>query len=105
LRISAHFLDVREAGETCVKYHVAGIMKANKIQPLWGYKAPRSIVGRSFIITPNRLQRGFTVDHLDRAWVTDITYIRTWQGRVYLAVVMDLLAHEVVGWPMKSTLV
>ena len=40
----------------------------------------------------------------DRAWVTDITYIRTWQGWLYLAVVMDLYARKVVGWSMKPTL-
>ncbi|AKM38352.1 hypothetical protein PCN061_p6109 (plasmid) [Escherichia coli PCN061] len=37
-------------------------------------------------------------------WVTDITYIRTWQGWLYLAVVIDLFARNVVGWSMKPTL-
>lgn len=36
--------------------------------------------------------------------MTDITYIRTWQGWLYLAVVMDLFARKVVGWSMKPTL-
>src|ERR1700693_1840954 len=40
----------------------------------------------------------------DRVWVTDITYIRTWQGWLYLAVVMDLHARNIVGWSMKPTL-
>ena len=44
------------------------------------------------------------MDAPDRAWVTDITYIRTWQGWLYLAVVMDLFARKVVGWSMKPTL-
>ena len=55
-------------------------------------------------ISPSRLRREFTVAHPDRAWVTDITYIRTWQGWLYLAVVMDLFARKVVGWSMKPTL-
>jgi putative transposase len=38
----------------------------------------------------SKLQREFTVGHPDRAWVTDITYIRTWQGWLPLAVVTDL---------------
>jgi putative transposase len=46
----------------------------------------------------------FTVDAADGAWVTDITYIRSWQGWLYLAVVMDLYARKVVGWSMKPTL-
>lgn len=52
----------------------------------------------------NRLQREFTVDEPNKVWVTDITYIRTWQGWLYLAVVVDLFARKVVGWSMKSSL-
>ncbi len=38
------------------------------------------------------------------AWVTDITYIRTWQGWLYLAVVMDLHSRRIIGWSMQPTL-
>ena len=47
---------------------------------------------------------GYTVDQPDSAWVTDITYIRTWQGWLYLAVVIDLYSRKVVGWSMRPTL-
>ena len=53
---------------------------------------------------PNRLQRGFTVQHPDRVWVTDITYIRTHEGWLYLTVVIDLYSRSVVGWSMNSTM-
>ena len=98
------FLDLREAGESCGKHRVARIMRAHKIKALRGYKAPRAIAGRPSIIAPNRLQRKFTVAQPDIAWVTDITYIRTWQGWLYLAVVVDLYSRKVVGWSMKPTL-
>jgi len=98
------FQDLREIGESCGKHRVARIMKANKIRAIHGYKIPRGPYGRPSIIAPNKLQREFTVDRPDRAWVTDITYIRTWQGWLYLAVVMDLFARKVVGWSMKPTL-
>ncbi len=98
------FGDLREAGETCCKHRVARIMRSHKIKAVRGYKAPRTIAGRPSIIAPNRLNREFTVDAPDRAWVTDITYIRTWQGWLYLAVVVDLHARKVVGWSMKPTL-
>jgi transposase InsO family protein len=52
----------------------------------------------------SRLQREFTVDAPDIAWVTDITYIRTWQGWLYLSVVVDLFSRKVVGWSMKPSL-
>ncbi|NMX31069.1 IS3 family transposase [Pseudomonas sp. WS 5413] len=98
------FADLREAGESCGKHRVAALMRTNKIKALRGYKAPRAIKGRPSIIAPNRLNRAFTVDAPNKAWVTDITYIRTWQGWLYLAVVLDLYARKVVGWSMKPTL-
>ena len=98
------FRDLREAGETCGRNRVARLMQVNKIKAVRGYKAPRRIAGRPSIIAPNRLNREFTVDAPDQAWVTDITYIRTWQGWLYLAVVVDLFARKVVGWSMKPTL-
>ena len=98
------FLDLREAGETCGKNRVARLMKEHKIKALRGYKTPRVIAGRPSILNPNKLQREFTVDCPDKAWVTDITYIRTWQGWLYLAVGVDLFSRRVVGWSMKPTL-
>ena len=97
-------LDLREMGESCGKHRVVRIMKVNDIKAIHGYKVPRVIYGRPYIVTPNRLQREFTVEHPDRAWVTDITYIRTWQGWLCLAVVLDLYSRKVVGWSMKPTL-
>ena len=69
-----------------------------------GYKAPRRIAGRPSVVAPNLVQRQFTVVRATQVWVTDITYIRTWQGWLYLAVVIDLFARNVVGWSMKPTL-
>jgi putative transposase len=98
------FLDLRELGETCGVHRVAKIMKTHRIKAVRGYKAPRVIAGRPSIIAPNRLNRAFTVSDVDQAWVTDITYIRTWQGWLYLAVVVDLFSRKVVGWSMKPTI-
>lgn len=98
------FADLREAGQTCGKHRVARIMQANKIKAIRGYKSPRTVFGRPSILSPYKLNREFTVDLPDRVWVTDITYIRTWQGWLYLAVVMDLHARKIVGWSMKPTI-
>lgn len=40
----------------------------------------------------------------NKVWVTDITYVRTWQGWLYLAIVMDLLSHRVVGWAASAAI-
>ncbi|WP_342656200.1 IS3 family transposase [Pantoea sp. RSPAM1] len=96
--------DLNEIGETCGKNRVGRIMQQNRIKAVRGYKAPRRIAGRPLVVAPNRVQRQFTVVRANQVWVTDITYIRTWQGWLYLAVVIDLFARNVVGWSMKPTL-
>ena len=67
-----------------------------------GYKRPRYRIGRPSLVSPNQLQRQFTHDAPDQAWVTDITYIRTHEGWLYLAVVIDLHSRLVVGWSMQA---
>ena len=47
---------------------------------------------------PKWLSRQFSVDQPNQSWVTDITYIRTHEGWLYLAVVMDLFSRKVIGW-------
>ena len=74
------FLDLREAGETCSKHRVARLMREHNLRALHGYRTRRWSVGKPAVLIPNLLQRQFTVTRPNKAWVTDITYIRTWQG-------------------------
>ena len=53
---------------------------------------------------PNVLDQDFTAESPDRKWVTDITYLPTAQGWVYLAVVLDLFSRKVVGWSLSNSL-
>ena len=53
-------------------------------------------------VAENVLNRKFDVEGPDEAWVTDITYIWTWEGWLYLAVVIDLFSRRVVGWAMEE---
>ena len=94
--------DLREAGISCSENRVARLMKASKLCSVRGYKRPRYRVGRPALVSPNQLQRQFTYDAPDQAWVTDITYIRTYEGWLYLAVVIDLHSRSVVGWSMQA---
>lgn len=98
------FLDLREAGETCSKHRVERLMRVNQIKALHGYRAPRPTRGHTSPVVPNTLQRRFAVERPNRAWATDITYVRTWQGWLYLAVVMDLYSRRIIGWSTKPTL-
>ena len=53
---------------------------------------------------PDLVDRDFAVDGPDRLWVADITYIPTWAGFVYLAMVLDAWSRKVVGWAIESHL-
>lgn len=55
-------------------------------------------------VAPNLLARRFTAPAPNRKWVSDITYVRTFQGWLYLAVVLDLFSRHVVGWAMEPYL-
>lgn len=52
-------------------------------------------------VAPNLLNRDFTVSAINTAWVSDITYVWTGQGWLYLAVIIDLFSRRVVGWSMS----
>lgn len=98
------FLDLREAGETCSKHRVERLMRENGLRAFHGYRTRRGPTGKPAVLIPNILQRHFTVTRPNKAWVTDITYIRTWQGWLYLAVVMDLFSRKIIGWATSATI-
>lgn len=98
------FCDLRELGETCGVHRVARIMRDNKIVAMQGYSAHRHHYSKPARAAPNRLLQQFVTQEPDEVWVTDITYIRTLQDWLYLAVVLDLLSRKVIDWSMKSTL-
>ncbi len=95
--------DLRALGERCSPGRVARLAKAADIKAQIGYKRrPRIVGGAPAIIAENKLQQNFDVDTPDTVWVTDITYIRTHEGWLYLAVVIDLYSRRVVGWSMQA---
>ena len=68
---------------------------------------------RKFVITtvksdarqaPDLVERNFAAEGPDRLWVADITYIPSWSGFLYLAVVLDAYSRRIVGWSMATTL-
>jgi len=92
-------------GERCGKNRVARLMRADGLR---GIPAARRWRGRRPGARPggidNRLARDFTAAEPNAKWVTDITYIRTVEGWLYLAVVLDLYTRRVIGWSMGNTL-
>lgn len=95
--------DLRDLGESCGKGRVERLMHQNGIKAQVGYKKHKGIKGGPpSVVAPNYLQRQFDVAQPDVAWVTDITYIRTYEGWLFLAVVLDLFSRQVIGWSMQS---
>jgi putative transposase len=94
--------DLREYGETCGPNRVYRLMRIAGLKAQVGYRKPRQASGKIHIVTPNRLQQQFSVPAPNKAWVTDITYIKTHEGWLYLGVVVDLFSRRVIGWSMQS---
>lgn len=95
--------DLCDLGETCSENRVARLARLAGITAQIGYKRhPGSYGGRPAVVVENTLDRQFEVDTPDRVWVTDITYIKTHEGWLYLSVVIDLYSRRVVGWSAQA---
>ena len=96
-------LDLKDNGEVCGKNRVHRIMRNAGIRSHRGYKRhPGFSGGKVSEVAPNTLDRQFVADQPNRVWVTDFTYVRTYEGWLYVTVVMDLFSRQVIGWSMKK---
>jgi len=94
--------DLLGLGEDCAENTVARLMQGEGLRAQVGYKRrPGKYGSKPSIVAANQLDQDFDVAAPDQIWVTDITYIRTHEGWLYLAVVIDLYARKVVGWSMQ----
>ena len=81
------------------RYKIRSLMRQAQLRPVWKRKFIHTTDSKHHLpVADNILNRQFDVIEADVAWVSDITYIRTKQGWLYLAVVMDLYARKIVGW-------
>ena len=69
--------------------------KRRRVQPASGPAAPPA---------PDLVRRRFKADRPDQLWLADITYVPTWEGWLFLAVVMDVYSRRIVGWSMREDL-
>jgi putative transposase len=94
--------DLRDLGETCGRNRVHRLMRKALLRSQTGYhRRPGHRKGPPSVVAPNHLQQQFDVAEPNRVWVTDITYIRTHEGWLFLAAVIDLFSRQVVGWSMQ----
>ena len=95
--------ELAEQGVKCSRKRIARLMREAGISAK--RKRRRMVTTRrdaSHPVAPNLLNRDFTATEPNKKWATDITYIPTAQGWLYLAVILDLYSRTVVGWSMSG---
>lgn len=97
--------DLREDGERVGRKRVARLMRAEGLRGVCRRQRARTTV-RDSQRRPaaDLVVRNLTAEGPDQLWVADITYIPTWAGFLYLAVVLDAWSRRIVGWCMRSHL-
>ena len=95
--------DLRDQGERISENRVARLASLAGIAAQVGYRRrPGRYGGKPAVVAENRLEQRFEASRPDQVWVTDITYIKTHEGWLYLSVVINLFSRRVVGWSAQS---
>lgn len=99
------YRDLRAQGERCGRHRVARLMREHGIRAKQHrcYKVTTDS-RHDWPLAANVLERRSEIGQPNRVWVSDLTYIPTREGWMYLAVVLDLFSRRVVGWGMSSRL-
>jgi putative transposase len=97
--------ELRAQGLCCGKNRVAKLMRHNgiKAKTVKRYKVTTKSA-HTLPIAPNRVNRRFAADECNKLWVSDISYIATREGWLYLAVIIDVFSRAIVGWSMSERL-
>lgn len=97
--------ELRDQSIRCGKARVERIMRLHGLRA----RPKRRFVvttdsNHAYPVAPNLLDRKFHAHRPNQVWVSDITYIRTFEGWLYLATIMDLFSRKIVGWAMDDTI-
>lgn len=97
--------ELHEKGEKCSKNRVKRRMKHLKIKAKAKKKFKVTTDSKHNLpVAPNLLSRDFSTSAPNQKWVSDLSYVWTDEGWMYLAVVIDLYSRAVIGWSMQSTM-
>lgn len=98
-------MKLKEQGIHCNHKRVERLMKENSIYSIVKKKFKVTTdSNHEFPVCPNLVQRNFSPEKANQLWCSDITYIRTSEGWLYLAVVIDLFSRKVIGWSMSESM-
>jgi putative transposase len=97
------YLELKDQGVACSEKRVARLMRLRglRAKQVRRYKSTTKR-NKKDPVAPNLLKRDFSTDRPDQKWLTDITYIPTREGWLYLAAVLDLYGRRIVGWAMSE---
>ncbi|MDQ6770525.1 MAG: IS3 family transposase [Gemmatimonadota bacterium] len=98
-------VDLRDAGELVGRKRVARLMRHAGLTGVSRRRGVRTTRrGPEEMAAADLVRRDFTARGPDQLWVADITYVPTWTGFLYLAVVLDIFSRRIVGWAMATHL-
>ena len=97
--------ELREKGMACGKNRVASLMRRNNIAAKTRRKFKATTQSKhQFPVAPNLLNRNFKASAPNQVWLSDLTYVWTEEGWLYLAVILDVFNRQIVGWGMGDRL-
>lgn len=98
--------ELKKQGKFCSRKRVAKLMQQEKIQAKMRkkWKMTTQPDKKTVMVAPNHLNQNFMVEAPNKVWASDITYLATQEGWLYLAVVMDLFSRKVIGFSIGDKL-
>lgn len=97
------YKELKAQEQRCSRKRVARIMRENGLRARQKRRFKVTTdSGHIHPVAPNLVKRQFIVESPNRVWVSDITYIRTMEGWLYLCIIIDLYSRKAVGWSMDS---
>lgn len=99
------FAELKKQGIQCSRPRVAKLMKEGKIRAKMNKAWKRTTKAKEGVpVAPNHLKQNFSTDQPNQIWISDITYIATLEGWLYLSVALDLYSRKVIGLSMGDHL-
>lgn len=97
--------ELREKGYTCSRPRVARLMRKHNIRAKTKRKFKVTTPSNhKYPLSPDLVNQNFSATAPNEFWTSDITYVRTRQGWLYLTVILDVFNRQIVGWSMSNTL-
>ncbi len=98
--------ELTDRGWIVSRPRVARIMRCEGIRSITckKFRGTTTDIKHDYPVAENILDRNFEASSPGQKWVSDITYIPTWQGWMYLTIIMDLFDRKIVGWSLGTTL-